>query len=402
MSIHDRTIRIAPGWTPQEANLSFSSEVASTASGQIAALTMVGVVSRMATSVRVTGPDHDLLVFGANNTLHGEIRNELNKLRLKSKVETKQPTSSQINIGLGAGNWRGPSIDHDLTLHPESNPGSTEAWGCCPPDQAIAAGLLAGWRTFLEAPTHRELVPTIEQRVELPWDPIDPVLLSKPTLLIGGGGLGANYAHFLPWLTGTPNLSIVDHDTIGLSNLNRCLPFSLDHVNTGFKAQVLKDHIHSAGGSGEAFPNKFAEIADTIDLNGYSRVILAANEDRVGDLLAVHLPKFVITGSMNQDWTASASRHLAGHATGCAACMWPPRPTKVKANCGEGQDTNDPQAPLGALPFLAPLNALASLALSGQREVDTFNRVALEFGTPYPRVRSMLTQSRGDCICSQL
>lgn len=402
MSVHDRTVRAAPGWTPQEIHLGFSPDVASTPSGQIAALTMTGVVSRMATSVRITGPDHDLLIHGTRGTLHEELQREIGKVNLTAIVTDEKPDADQSIIGLGVGKWKGPSIHHDLTLSPTANPGVEERWSQCPADHAIVAGLLAAWRAFVQAPVHKNLVPTVEQKVEVPWGPIDPKLLGEPTLLLGAGGLGANYAHFLPWLADKPNLSTVDHDVVSLSNLNRCLPFSLGDVDASHKAQVLTDVVHSAGGRGEAFPERFADVASTVDISSYSRVVLAADEDRVGDLLATHLPAFVITGSMNQDWTASASVHIGGEDAGCAACMWPPRTSTVKAHCGEGQDTTDQQAPLGALPFLAPMNALATLALAGQLNMDGFNGVALELGSPYPKFRPTSTRPRPDCICSQL
>ncbi len=342
-------------------------------------------------------PDTDIRLPAEHPTLHAALAGEAALAGLSDFRLTTAAPDGACDVVLGDGAAPGPRVNGGLEL--AAVPGLRDVW-TPRPDEGLLAGIVASWQLFLGAPMHAALRLPSAHAPKIPWNA--PVATARDLLLLGVGGLGGNMVRFLPWLGYRGRIQLVDHDDVSESNLNRCLLFGPAHIGHN-KAKVAEAYLQGFGIRAEAFSSGFSAVADRGILRRPDVTVLAANEANVAEDLVVRFPRFAVTGAMNADWTAAASRHQSLVDDACTACPWPSQDPAPPMGCSVGAVRSATGASvMGSLPFLAPMNAAAMAGLSFEADSPKENRVVMETQTPWLGLRRVHLPQRRSCICAVL
>ena len=162
----------------------------------------------------------------------------------------------------------------------------------------------------------------------------DSETLSKNILMVGAGGIGCELIKTLA-LTGFRNISIIDLDTIDISNLNRQFLFRKKHVGMS-KSQVAKESVEKFAGSSkraginiEAYTGNIKEERFGLDffkkfdivLNGLDNLEARRHVNRL--CLSANVP---LVESGTTGYKGQVTVHLRGKYCSCFECAPKPVP----------------------------------------------------------------------------
>jgi hypothetical protein len=269
----------------------------------------------------------------------------------------------------------------------------------------IIAGCLAARDVFLAASGMHDLRPQkpflFQAAQTAPRTDVD----LGEVRLIGAGGVGSNIVYFVPFLGVKGRFTIIDHDNVTRSNLNRCLLYSETHARTrALKAQVAEEYLRKAGIPALGHPMTYSQH---VRMNGRGRpdvVLMMANEEQVWNTLQNNYPPLTFSSATSANWGIHTARH-APINDACVACLLGSHDVAaLKLACDEGTVGEGERKAMGVLPFFAPLAAALTLA----HVLDTYandvrpreNMRMTNLKVTYPRVDAVRLGRRDGCVCA--
>lgn len=210
------------------------------------------------------------------------------------------------------------------------------------------------------------------------------------TLLAGVGAIGSALVYLLDMMRLRGFLTLLDRDSVELSNLNRSPLFDVSHVlsddlKTSASARYLDRHNLEMS----LINGTWHEHAAQIVSEPYDVWISFTNEDGAWAEVPFQLPPVVLHGTTTSGWGFSAGRHIPRRED-CTLCRMPRPQAEFRGPCAEGEiEPAEAAAPVRAsLPFLSTASASLVLAelikLSSPASVQLPNDVSadLRYGLP--------------------
>lgn len=224
------------------------------------------------------------------------------------------------------------------------------------------------------------------------------------TLLAGAGAIGSALVYLLDMMSLSGHLTLLDRDSVELSNLNRSPLFKVSDVlfdehKTEIAARFLNRHtldLHIIKGT-------WHESAPRIAAEPYDVWISFTNEDGAWAEVPFQLPPVVIHGTTTSGWGFSAGRHIP-RRDDCTLCRLPRPEAVFRGPCAEGEIESEiePEPPARAsLPFLSAAAAALVLAellkLNSPEVVHLPNDVSADLKTGLPAVVNLIRPANHNC-----
>ena len=221
------------------------------------------------------------------------------------------------------------------------------------------------------------------------------LLLSKKVVQVGIGGLGSPLAYYLVAM-GIGKLTIIEYDSISISNLNRQIMYSTPEIGK-FKGEISKNKLEALN------PNVEIEVIQKkLTLENYKKIIKDA--DYLVDASDNAKTKFLINDiglDLNIPFTIAGVREMEGqilsvipHETACYKCVF--GKTKPKGLI------NNPPGPLGIFWFTAGVlgGMQAAEVIKGLLEMDgRLLNSMLMVDLQYMQFLNVKVTKNDDCIC---
>jgi len=197
-------------------------------------------------------------------------------------------------------------------------------------------------------------------------------------LIVGAGGLGAPVSLYLA-AAGIGQLTIIDHDTLELSNLQRQIIFNENDLGLN-KAQQAKQHLHAL--------NSNINI-DAIEqqLEPSNAVALIAKHDLVVDCTDNFATRYLINDCCHHlsiPWCFASIHQFAGQLamftpeSACFRCLFPNAPEQSQ-NCNEAGVLGVLPGLLGTLQATQVIKYLLSIGGNQDNQLLTVDALALDF-----------------------
>jgi hypothetical protein len=207
--------------------------------------------------------------------------------------------------------------------------------------------------------------------------PSDPGPISVGSVwLIGAGGVGSSLAWWVHHFGSIGSWTIIDHDRVDDTNLNRCLGLFARHLSSDQGRPALKSDVAADLIKGSrTFPETWDAWAAT-DPSPPDVLIPAANDFGVRGQLASYSHPLALTGATSPNWTADLHLYRAG-LDGCIDCRHPGTGTPSFACSTASVPTLDGGSRDASLSFLSGMAALlcatALVRLQAGELVGPFN-----------------------------
>ena len=222
-------------------------------------------------------------------------------------------------------------------------------------------------------------------------------LLAAHALIIGAGGLGSPVALYLG-TAGVGRLTIVDHDTVDVTNLQRQIAHNLARVGRP-KAESARDTIAAINPDVQVLP--LVERADAARLDSLVRdadVVIDCSDNfatrhAVNAACVAHRKPLVSGAAIGFDGQVSVYDTRDSHAP-CYACLFPAEATFEEVRCA----TMGVFAPLvgiiGSVQAAEALKLLAGVGISLAGRLQMLDARAME----WTEVR--MQRSAGCAVCA--
>jgi ThiF family len=220
-------------------------------------------------------------------------------------------------------------------------------------------------------------------------------------LQVGAGGVGASLDFWLSLLGVTGEWTIVDGDTVDISNLNRQLAFLA--AQAGFPdgpAQRKAPTAASLLGPAATAEEGWYGDNPMVTARAYDVVLALANERGVRNALQARQPPVLLHATTSANWEAQFHRHVAGHDD-CINCRLQGAPPKLACARSEIETSCGPTD--AALPFLSGSAGLLLLTGLIRLQVDALvttprNFFSLNVREPGPVVQAVRRDCRAGCF----
>lgn len=238
--------------------------------------------------------------------------------------ESTAASTSYRTFYIGSDNWKGCfSIDTPQSIGNSKNPFGAASSACI-----LSSNLFrAIFNDELGKPAldenltfsaYSQTVGSAEKEPELPES------ISIDFTLFGAGAIGNAALWTLLQLSGIEGrVSLIDHDTVSLSNLQRYIMMGQEQVDH-LKVNVIKEIFGSHSSLViQPYPNLWQEIAGTLDRDQLQLVATALDTSADRLLVQSILPKKIINAWTSPD-CLGVSRHLDFTTQVCLACLYLP------------------------------------------------------------------------------
>jgi molybdopterin/thiamine biosynthesis adenylyltransferase len=213
--------------------------------------------------------------------------------------------------------------------------------------------------------------------------------LSAHVLVVGAGGLGCAAALYLG-ASGIGHLTVIDHDTVDLTNLQRQVAHTAARVGQ-LKVQSLTQAIHAINPEVEitALAQRVSAGAELDQYVAKADVVVDCSDNFITrhaiNSACVKLQKPLVSGAAVA-WDGQLSVHLptgwpgtSGQDNPCYACLFPPESQVIETPCA----TMGVLAPLvgtiGSMQAIETLKLLAPTGTSASGRLLMFNAHRLEW-----------------------
>ena len=367
-----------------------------TAGGQAALLSLCNAAVRNHPTVFVVAEDLPLL--GASpGSIHGALEH-LSGATESSTIEVvERPPTEMLSIGIGSDVTAGWYIGaRRFTAVVSRSPTAmtdepASAWGA-----GLAAMLAANllFRAQIGLPLPEvvplslwDLAPALDEAASGPSDP-GPVDVGD-VWLVGAGGVGSSLAWWLAVLGLTGPWTVIDHDIVDDTNLNRSLGMVYsDFLHGRRKAAVAADLI-----GGTPFDGQWADWTDT-DPAPPDVVIAAANDFGVRGALTSYSHPMTLTGTTSRNWTAEL--HLYRPEDGCPSCRHP-EAAQASFACSQVSVPSAGGSRDAALSFLSGTAGLLAAAALCRLQAGALVGPMNHWTVHFEPTRRLVTSSRHSC-----
>ncbi|MCX6344910.1 MAG: ThiF family adenylyltransferase [Armatimonadetes bacterium] len=220
--------------------------------------------------------------------------------------------------------------------------------------------------------------------------------------VVGAGAVGSNILHFLKFFPiSDTSVTVIDHDTVDYSNLNRCLAFGYNDVGIS-KSAATATMLSDCGVSATAFTGRFDQYMECHKLDA-DIIVPVANEYQVRWAIQNNLPPLMLQASTGRAWTVNVGRHIPVRDF-CLSCSFP-EVSDAHMACGSGtiSDSPDKEAD-AALPFVSPWAAILVVAELAKLQFAGYpfskSRLSVETYGPLHTVEHFQGQKLQSCICA--
>jgi molybdopterin/thiamine biosynthesis adenylyltransferase len=406
---HTRTRQYTRGLVPGDPVSIIIGESIHTYGGQMAVMAACNAIVRNHPVVYVLADDIPILAAHTRAMTTHRLLTKIGTATDTSKVEivdTPPPGLPSIGIGpdvsdaamyIGANRFTGliATEPADITPDPSS------AWGA-----ALAAMLAANavFRTAISveiprpAPLSLWTIGSIAAGAAT--GPADPGPIDVGSVwLIGAGGVGSSLAWWLSLLGVHGDWTVIDHERVDITNLNRSLGMFHAEFGTGDEEAAFKADVAGRLIGAHAFPHQWADWATT-DPAPPDVVIPAANDFGVRGGLAAYSHPMALTGTTSRSWTAELHLYRAG-TDGCIDCRHPASPS-ASFVCS----TSPVPAPGGgstdaALSFLSGTAGLLAAAALARLQAGELTEQTNHWQVAFQPARRPVTPNRHGCVGGQ-
>lgn len=423
----DRTNRLTDNRSYHDFHVRVTSEDFSTHSyvGQVQLITAANMLARWCRWIEfgfANAPLVDELRLGGCTTLHDRIHAEVSqadpfgkfmfKLEPSSEVEYtlhvgKKSQREKASFAIDADGWNAyAGIDYDSSVvHLQQNNPVGATFATC-------IGVADAFKVATHQPKDNRIHQlglslfnfALNTDSSPAPDRYEVVSLGKMQL-IGAGSVGSAIAYLLRMIPLDAQLSIVDHDSIEIENLNRSPLFGIGDDNLP-KAEVtanyLKGHI-----SVEPFPERYDEFIQSHGRKpGDTDVIIpVANEYNIHADIENNFPPIQVYGTTTTSWGVNYHRHVPLSDDDCSVCRFPAEDIRPNFACSTAQVETENKKPIdAALPFLSMAAAAATVAdLIKLQLLDypyTPNFAFLDFLGRMESISIYSKPKKSGCICS--
>jgi len=343
--------------------ISLPEAYAARADGQVFALTLANILSRMTPSISLDVPN---VPIAESLPSHGTgladcMRALMTGNYRDGEFATKECANDQFTIGpvegaeifaIGMG-WNAIVASRAISL---AKPKDGNPFG------AGLAAIMAASHLFQSNFNYSDFENSLNT---LTWEtellPPDQDELTGSSALgslwvVGAGSVGTAALYFLAHGDVSFSTTLVDMDRVKVHNLDRSPIFTASDVGQ-YKVEATKRFLNSAGYNDvTVFPVSLDEC------NAWTRrtigtpnfVLSAANERNVRQIIEEGLPPVQIYGTTGRNWQASLLRHEFGTGA-CSCCVFPPKDQTPPTECATAAVKRDEigQQVDAALPFLS-------------------------------------------------
>ena len=190
---------------------------------------------------------------------------------------------------------------------------------------------------------------------------------------VGCGAVGSNFDYLLTLNNPNIEISLIDFDSIDISNTSSSLVFSSQDVLNGKKVkkvdkcnELLSRYSNISTNKTDGDFGKFIEERNLLlaTERKYPDTILCfANERNVWSSIQYNEPPIVLASTTSSNWGVNFFRHIP-FLERCIVCTFGNKPHKFKPICSQGVEVSPEgnEEKLGSLPFLSLTAATLVLA----------------------------------------
>lgn len=406
-------------------------QVVSSITLQRMAIIAANLMARWARNVKIVAPDAPLyppLCREGHDTLHARLHSEMMGADpFGHFVVTTTSDTKEGALRLFIGPWSNPAIpftEEDFIISASSwsavgQRGVSPPWqvehSATAPAAALAAALGVA-DVFKRAVGH----PKRDWIQDFSWStwshafdrnpPHTPSEVGIPAsldlgnlLLAGVGAIGSAILYILATMPIAGRLTLLDHDTVNPSNLNRSPLFNVNHaINGQKKVEACAEYMAPYGIDMDVVSGTWHEHALSLSKRAYDVWISLTNEDGAWAEMPFQMPPIVLHGTTTSGWGLGFGRHIP-RLEDCTRCRMPHPEAVFRGPCAEGEiDTSEDELPIRAsLPFLSVAAAalvVAELQKLHYRELPTLpNMAAADLRKGLPTIIAATLLSNDDC-----
>jgi len=354
--------------------ISMAPEYADTHAGQVAAVVLASLLSRMVRRVRLAFDDVSFdPAFPA--PLKGSVQSYiLTHMRAVAppgdfSVGAAEEGDYIITLGRSGGPWVAHGSDWSAYVGPEPSP-------LPEPTHPNIFGAALGAITAAALVFGERFPETVRERTANLFSYANSAIqaLPPPTNVnigelwfVGVGSVGSSAAYFLA-MTGLKFSGILfDMDKVKVENLDRSPIFEFQHCQGTDKVTAVASFLREFGIVIRPEPHALNESSKwlTRQAGHPDLMISAANERNVRFQIETQCPPIQIYGTTSGSWSSTMIRHVPPFDA-CSCCLFPPSEAVTECAKGLAPSPDDPSVQVDAsLPFLsfaAGLFAAAEIA----------------------------------------
>ena len=242
-------------------------------------------------------------------------------------------------------------------------------------------------------------------------DPINPNLLGyidlKDVQMVGCGALGSAVSFFLSMLPVTGTITLIDHDQIEVSNLNRCPTFTIEDVGK-MKVSVIAEYLSETDMKTNAFSGRYSEFVDLHGAGNPDVVLSLVDENKPRHEIQMNMPKLILYGATGE-WTLTVGRHRALEDD-CHICRFPEIDQKngecatVSITRGELDEATEEFSAsasfISSTAALLVVSELVKISLFGYTATKNF--LQWDMSLPLRTIRQHERKKSKDCVCNEI
>lgn len=436
----DRTVRIVESHNYRDAEILLlaTPDVANSTAGQVSLLTAANITSRFCRHVDVVTDDVTMANQSSTkmDSLHSQCYQEMQaadpfgSFDISTDVGENEydaalvfgdeSVSAGTTIHAIGGGWRGHVFRTDYTAVDEKwtaaeNPIGPAVAACLGTAELFKSLVGVADDALCDSMTFDAFgMEYVEDGMELDERPSFPEVIALGDVqMVGVGAVGSSLLYFLRYLPVDGALTLVDHDEVEYSNLNRSPLFSARDAVYGTNKATVGERFMKGRIPTTAYSETYNDYVEAQGAGTPDVVIPVANERGVRATIQENYPP-VMVHTTTGDWKIHNRRHIPT-VDACLRCHFPVEAPRPEGGCARGElpdqatvsdsAKDEDNTPDAALPFVS---MFAGVLLAGELVKLTlsdypYTRNIVEVGLNPPFDFSSTWTKRDECgFCNNL
>jgi len=224
--------------------------------------------------------------------------------------------------------------------------------------------------------------------------------------LVGCGALGNAVGFFLSMLPVKGKATLIDHDRVELSNLNRYPTFTTNDVGK-MKVDALTDFLSGTRVEIDPFPGKYSEFVDKHGAGYPDMVLSLVDRNMPRHEIQMNMPSLILYAATGE-WAFSIGRHK-GLEDDCHICRFPDV-ERDDSECAKVSITPviSPEVKEEFAASVSFVSSTAALFLVSEllkirlfRRSPTKNFLQLDMSLPLKTIRQYQRKRSEGCVCTE-